>query len=395
MSGSTNLLENYYGLRSPTLQRQYELHELLDEPLAGKSFLDAGCDDGELCFQALDAGASHVVGIDADPVAIRDAREHSKDFAGRAEFFTWREINIEKLDDSFDVVVCMSEIERTIAPLGLLNNLARVVRGRLVVGCSPWKGRALQRRLGTRTPRWFLSCLKLLPVGLFVKGTHRRQGQVVLSPRALRNFLLCQMYRFSDVGVIDGTSLRRTLIVAKRRRIENLIVLAGPDAVGKSTQAAAIMANTATFVADRLGLDPALRWRLVYEQILPHFGKHNDENVILHYNLLNTLKSYTRIFHRDPALTFLENADNLYIVTLWADSTTLRERVQKRLSSFNSMKRNDPAERVLQFYEDDALLLELYKRWLEYCDDIKPRSHWILESNESQNLIRANDWNLR
>lgn len=391
--GEARGMDNYYGLCSPTLRPRYALHELLDGSIAGKSFLDVGCFDGGYCFQALEAGAAAVVGIDSDPLAIHDARERAKRFDGRAQFFTWQDVSGDVLETRFDIVVCMSEVERTISPLGLLNGLAKLAGDRLVVGCSPWNGRAIQRRLGTRAPRWLLSQLKRFPLGIFLTKIMRRQGQVVLSPAAIRNFLLYQMYRFKEAKIVeDRSTSRRTLVVATRRRIKNLIVLAGPDGAGKSTLASAIKANQAAAILKQMDIEPLLSWHLTHQQKLPHLASHVD-NVILHYNMLNTLKSYTRTFDLDPTLTLLENAENLYIITIWANSETLRERTRKRLVGLSGTKRTEPGTRVLQFYENRALVRNLYERWFEFCEhQAKPAGHWVMESDDRQCLTRVDKW---
>jgi len=48
--------------------------------LEGKSFLDVGCGSGIFSISAIQLGASKVVGIDIDPIAIRVSRENAKKF---------------------------------------------------------------------------------------------------------------------------------------------------------------------------------------------------------------------------------------------------------------------------------------------------------------------------
>src|SRR4051794_3404341 len=50
------------------------LTRIFPDGLAGRSFLDVGCDCGAYSFFAKEAGAGHVYGFDADARAVEQAR---------------------------------------------------------------------------------------------------------------------------------------------------------------------------------------------------------------------------------------------------------------------------------------------------------------------------------
>ena len=86
-----------------------KLASLLLPPLAGKSFLDVGCNEGFFCGYASFEAAQKVVGIDKDENAIKNARERfpACDFR-RGD---WEELDsILEPDEKFDVILMISAI---------------------------------------------------------------------------------------------------------------------------------------------------------------------------------------------------------------------------------------------------------------------------------------------
>jgi len=86
--------------------------------LKGKSFLDVGCGSGIFSISAIQLGASRVVGIDIDPIAIRVSRENTKKFLPGTNAITFVESSI--LDDAmksqlglFDIVYAWGSLHHT------------------------------------------------------------------------------------------------------------------------------------------------------------------------------------------------------------------------------------------------------------------------------------------
>ncbi len=86
-------------------------------PLAGKRFLDLGCNAGFYCGQALQQGAKRVVGVDLDAKVIQKAREMHP----CAEFFDggWDRFPAGE----FDVIICLSAIHYASDPIRLVDEV--------------------------------------------------------------------------------------------------------------------------------------------------------------------------------------------------------------------------------------------------------------------------------
>jgi 2-polyprenyl-3-methyl-5-hydroxy-6-metoxy-1,4-benzoquinol methylase len=70
------------------VRRRFELTLERVQPIAGRSFLDAGCGSGRYCLAFAERGASRVVGVDFSETMIRLARGHAENLglAGRCDF---------------------------------------------------------------------------------------------------------------------------------------------------------------------------------------------------------------------------------------------------------------------------------------------------------------------
>jgi SAM-dependent methyltransferase len=136
-----------------------ERDALLDAlgPLDCRRLLDVGCGTGRFTAVFEVAGAQ-VVGIDRDPRMLALAEQRTRS-AGLLVADAQR---LPLDDDSFDVAVAATLLEFASDPMGVLDELARVVRpgGCIVVAAlnptSPW---GLVRRRRLRRPPWDQACL--------------------------------------------------------------------------------------------------------------------------------------------------------------------------------------------------------------------------------------------
>jgi SAM-dependent methyltransferase len=89
-------------------------------PLAGKRFLDLGCNTGFYCRWALEQGAAHVVGVDNDPRVIEKARTQS------SSTIIFRDTGWDDFPHgSYDVVILLSAIHYARSPRDVVRNIRR------------------------------------------------------------------------------------------------------------------------------------------------------------------------------------------------------------------------------------------------------------------------------
>jgi 2-polyprenyl-3-methyl-5-hydroxy-6-metoxy-1,4-benzoquinol methylase len=125
-----------YGSENPLIRRlvrgfQDALDELIDQANPG-SILDVGCGEGVLSERwAQRLANTRVVGLDLD-----DAGLHAH-WAGRAqpnlEFVTGRAQRLPFASQEFDLVAAIESLEHVAQPRRVLEEMARVARGHLLV----------------------------------------------------------------------------------------------------------------------------------------------------------------------------------------------------------------------------------------------------------------------
>jgi len=106
----------------------------------GLSVLDVGCGDGAMTYRLKRAGAD-VVGLDADPFALRLARDEllKREESARLVLSVAETLPFES--GTFDAVLCTEMIEHVADPHPILSEIARVLReGGTLVLTTPYRG---------------------------------------------------------------------------------------------------------------------------------------------------------------------------------------------------------------------------------------------------------------
>jgi tRNA (mo5U34)-methyltransferase len=106
---------------------------ILPVDVAGARVLDVGCNGGRLSIEMKRAGASEVVGLEAFPQYLQQARL-ARELTGLE--IDYRQMDVYEVDErlgSFDITLFLGVIYHLKNPIGALENLARVTRGVIVV----------------------------------------------------------------------------------------------------------------------------------------------------------------------------------------------------------------------------------------------------------------------
>jgi tRNA (mo5U34)-methyltransferase len=112
--------------------------------LSGWTVLDIGCNAGFYCFEMKRRGASHVVGIDAEPLYLRQARFAAAQL-GMGVDVEFRESSIYdvgQLGERFDLVLFMGVLYHLRYPLLALDLLREFSVGKLLLFQTMVRGRA-------------------------------------------------------------------------------------------------------------------------------------------------------------------------------------------------------------------------------------------------------------
>lgn len=342
--------------------------------LAGKSILQVGSGNGEACVAGLEVGAARAVGIELAAERIEIARSAAA-AAGRHPEFV--EADFESWDDGgkqFDIVICSGALSHMLDPIHALRRMMKLARERLVIELSVPTLRELRRF--RMSPGFLLDG----GAGLIAAGRSRYTDNIYTLPFALtatavRTILNRHCALFEPVAV-RRTPDRGRLIVANRRRIDHLTVIAGPTSSGKST-----LYRQLDSVRDELGLPPRDSTYITASAAreLPA-GRH--EHVVLHYDLLRPFHGRLHSYERDIATDLISAAARVTFVTIVADP----ERLCKQLADSEIADRSKhPSLRhmqLLQLYTAPLFLSTWYRRWLSFCGRFSEKlaGHFIVEN---------------
>ncbi len=114
----------------------------LPDDLRGWSVLDVGCNAGFYAFEMARRGADRVVGIDADPAYLRQARFAADALGVRVELRQMSVFDVDRLGERFDLVLFMGVLYHLRHPLLALDLLRHYAVGRLLVFQSMQRGSA-------------------------------------------------------------------------------------------------------------------------------------------------------------------------------------------------------------------------------------------------------------
>lgn len=356
-----------FGLSTPGEEREQACDVAFGPDLSGRSVLDIGSYLGYFCLAARERGAGRVVGWEIDAERRRMARTLAEIKGLDVEY---RGGDVEECagDERFDVVLCLNVLHHLRDPIAVLDKLIRMTRETLVLEVATLGAHDRKKfRLSAIAAR----LIALAPVILVGSGDTSGKGsqqKFFLTRRAVANLLQSQRNAFATVEFIDSEFKGRFLVTARKRRVDELIVVAGPTSSGKSTLIDEL----------RAGRHPGLARRLRLESLadVPFLGASKlacDETLhyprlLFHYDILRPFDRSAKTHERDESLDILRAAKRISFVTLYTDAARLRAQIEK--GELSVPKPTSRHLKVARLYEREPAVRNLYDRWFEFIDGL-------------------------
>jgi len=368
----------------------------LAQDVRGKSVLNVGIGDGDLCLEALARGADRVAGLDVDRAALDRAARKAMSQSRPVEF---RQVNFDEhwSAERFDYVFCGSVLSRVRNPLLLLDRLVDLAAERLVLEvpelCRPDYS-ALRLRW------WHRLCLRGLrgvPLVLVHPRPVRRDGQsVMLTTVAAQALLREHRSVFSRVVVVPSATSGRWFVIAERRRIDRLIVIAGPTSSGKSTLIAALGNGGEGEIAARLGIASDTKWEASGLYDIVTDTRSQLPTIVMHYDFLGRLRDANHTAQRRALLDVISCCRDVTIVTLWTEPTRLYEQFeQSELRGYVNSRGVQPTSpktlRLKRDYQDPQKVVDYYRGWLEFVSTL-PGGHLVLSPFPQPQFFSIEQW---
>jgi len=338
---------------------------LLAADLRGKSVLDLGCGAGERCFEALRRGASRVVGVDLDPDAIAAARRRAATLGAAVEF-EHRDLDAEPPEGGFDHVLCVGLLEWARDPLRLLARLVELTRERLVVEVAdPAVRRPGEARFSPR--RYFVSRAPVVEIHRSAtSGRFQETPRFGLGYATLENLLFHQravFARFAREAAPPG----RLVVAAERRRIDELVLVAGPTGSGKSTLIEALQRGREKALAERLALGEGADWPMMSAWDLVGQRDPHVPRALFHYDTLRPFERSAHVHAKERALEVIDTARRTRVVTLWTPQPVLLERFEREGKLDRKSRGKRRLRAIHRLFSDRERVVAHYREWFAYC----------------------------
>jgi SAM-dependent methyltransferase len=371
-----------YGLQTGGADRRGTAALIFPEELSGKSVLDIGPFNGFFCFEALKRGASSALGLEMDPSRVRQATQIA-DCLGLPAQFQLADIETDAIEAQHDYVLCLNVLHHLRNPIAALDKLLASARERLVLEVASLGARD-RHKVGVS---WLgAQALSHAPIIAVAPPQPKRRSQTFfMTGEGVKNLLL-QHKSVAQVTLQPSQYRDRFLAIAHKRRVKQLLVVAGPAAAGKSVLIERLQNHQAPQVADALGLGNLSDWKDVTANSIDKVTNPQQNALIFHYDLMRYYGSSLRPFERDGALEVLDCADEITFLTLQTPAPILLERIEKRdLSDVKNKSRDDRAVAKRDFFRDALAVEEMYREWLQFCEQksraVKVARHIIVDEN--------------
>lgn len=410
-------IELPYGLQTGGKDRSTTRDLVLPADLTGKTVLDIGSFSGYFCFEALKRGASRVMGIEYNPERVRQARLLA-DCLNLPVTFQTANIETVEIKREWDYILCLNVLHHLRNPLAVLEKLQAATREQLILEVASL-GRHDLPKLGVspllapllkRTPLLFvadpqrvraLNAEKLSAdsAANAKKKPNPGMQKIYMTPEGARNLLQWQP-GVAGVEIVSSPHRDRFIARVQKRRVRRLLIVAGPVAVGKSTLIDRLQKDELPQITERLAWGQASDWTRCDASKVDELKSSSIEYLILHYNLLRPLTKELSGFEDDEPLQILQDADEVFILTMGADASQIRAQYD------NDAKRqratDDPLYHDKQnkraFFDDESAVNRLYQQWINFIAshkisaDIRHEVALISDKFQKIEFISPDDW---
>lgn len=383
-----------YGLSTGGRDRSATARRIFPDDMTGKTLLDLGCKYGYFCFEALERGASRAVGLDIDPDSVRKARRLAECLGLEASFEV-RDIEARPIDESFDYVLCLNLLHHMKNPIAVLDALVSVTRERLVLEVAS-VGRHDRRKIGLSP--FAALVLRRAPV-IFVSrrptGASRNVQKFFISAPAIDGYLSYHTNAFARVETTPSSHKSRYITIGHKRRIGELVVVAGPTASGKSELIERLRKGDLPELAEWLGMADPAQWVCGGAAELRARREASLERVLFEYDFLNPYRRSAKVHARDETLDLLDVAERVRFATLWRPPEALRERMAGAAPARGWLAgRSFDARRlrtIRREFEDSARVLRHYRDWFAFTRT-RGGEHVVVSPGGTPALQSPEEW---
>lgn len=383
-----------HGLSTGGKDRSATARAIFPPDLRDKTVLDLGCKYGYFCFEAAKRNAAEVHGVDVSSDNVRKAALLSEILNVKATF-SCADIEKQQLSGTYDYVLCLNLLHHLKDPIAALEKLIVITQERLILEVAALGHHDLRKVRLTRLGRMFINRHPIIFVS--ENGTSRKRGlqKFFITRTATYNLLFHHRKIFSRVDFLSSEHKNRYIAIAHRRRINRMLIIAGPTAAGKKHLMNKLKAGQAPELAKNLGLKDFDDWRTINAEDLDRPTESEIPNLLFGYDIMRPHLRSAEVHERDEALDILQCAKSIRVVTIWCSPQSLLERHKAaRLKPYTTLgiywgpKRHP---RINREFQDRSAVYRHYRKWIDF---IRQRNleHIMVDYDNDASVMSEADW---
>jgi hypothetical protein len=365
-TGNKNLQDNSTAVppagSGPRAAEMLLAEVLLSEDLGGQSVLSIGSGSGFIPLKALRNGAIRVAVVDANRHTIGAARAAAQTAGFSPEFIDGKWDDVCAGIGEFDTIVCSLRPPAIRDPFAAIGHMMTRTRKRLIIefDCprrSDGVAYALALLAGNQPLVWLPKPAKPGRV------LHR---PFLFTAAAVRHLFAYHSTLFEPIRILWPNSAGRFVIEARRRRVRNLLVVAGPTSSGKSTFASRLAADSR--LRDDFGLSGD--WTHIRGRDVAHLPTGDIENLIVELDLMAVERGDIASFDDIPQFQILRAAENLQVLTMIPVHPPGNIRMSGKEIGRLNQKCGALGEALVGFYRrqgDGRRVRQLYAAWFDWA----------------------------
>jgi len=378
------------GVKTPGHDRSYLLDDIFGSDFSGQSYLDIGSYLGYFCLEALRRGAAESTGIETDPTNVRRANRIAELWSLNP---TYVEADFETLPlpgKTYDVITCLNVLHHLFDPISALRRMMRMARKRIVleVEVPPWPKKLRDRlKIGELVG----PDSRAIAVGKPNKRGYSTGLTYSFTPQALQVIFNSHTNLFEPIQIKKSPFKERQIVVANKRQVGHLVVVAGPTSAGKSTLSSRLLQDDA--LQRRFGLEPG-EWEFLQARDTRRMSPGRHERVLFHYDILRPTRNSIRSHERDQALDLVKVAERITIITIVTSRDRLRQQLQKGELEREGIVRKEMEKnlKLMQDYLMPHFLHDWYSSWDKFTQTL-PNAQRAIAINTGE-FERANQASL-
>ena len=309
--------------------------------------------------------------------------------------FYQSDVETDLITDDFDYVLCLNLLHHLSDPIALLDKLIARTKEHLILETAGLGGHDRRKLRLSRFRRLALARLPIIYVGRAGTSPGSFGQRFFVQPAAMENLLRYQRNMFAAINSQTTEHKGRYITIAAKRRIDDLVVVAGPTASGKSRLIERMKAGQGPELCGQLGIEDPGLWPAINAISLVSPQTPHMERLLFHYDTMRPVMRSAHVHERDEALDILGCAKRVRVVTIWNPPETLLEQLEvadiRRKTKRGVYRGNKRKAKIHALYKVPRNIVEHYRTWFRFCRG-RGLEPLVVLPHDGMRCISVNEW---